>query len=192
LPSQAFDFVKEFKSETFEMMLGQEPDSWEGDFNPKQTLRGRVSEFNVWDSEISMEMVGEMAKCKTKHQGNIAKWEVGNCDFINTTPQNIKLEEFCAPFEKLFMVTEKMLFHEAITFCKIHDGYLYSPSLEEKNQQFLSMLKEKNDECVIPNIGHTEGTFNFSLKEGYNARKVNFSCVYSAYILKPVLFGQTL
>jgi len=51
------------------MMLGQEPDSWEGDFNPKQTLRGRVSEFNVWDSEISMEMVGEMAKCKTKHQG---------------------------------------------------------------------------------------------------------------------------
>ncbi|XP_023335729.1 uncharacterized protein LOC111706994 isoform X2 [Eurytemora carolleeae] len=161
LPSQAFDFVKEFKSETFEMMLGQEPDSWEGDFNPKQTLRGRVSEFNVWDSEISMEMVGEMAKCKTKHQGNIAKWEVGNCDFINTTPQNIKLEEFCAPFEKLFMVTEKMLFHEAITFCKIHDGYLYSPSSEEKNQQFLSMLKEKNDECVIPNIGHTEGVLSW-------------------------------
>jgi len=77
----------------------------------------------------------------------------------------MKLEEFCAPFEKLFMVTEKMLFHEAITFCKIHDGYLYSPSSEEKNQQFLSMLKEKNDECVIPNIGHTEGTFNFSLKQ---------------------------
>ena len=29
-------------------------------------------------------------------------------------------------------------------------------------------------------------------KQGYNARKVNCSCVYSAYILKPVLSGQNL
>ena len=26
--------------------------------------------------------------------------------------------------------------------------------------------------------------------QGYNARKVNCSCVYSAYILKPVLSGR--
>ena len=30
------------------------------------------------------------------------------------------------------------------------------------------------------------------LQQGYNARKVNCSCVYSAYILKPVLSGRTL
>ena len=28
--------------------------------------------------------------------------------------------------------------------------------------------------------------------QGYNARKVNCSCVYSAYILKPVLSGPNL
>ena len=28
--------------------------------------------------------------------------------------------------------------------------------------------------------------------QGYNARKVNCCCVYSAYILKPVLSGQNL
>ena len=29
-------------------------------------------------------------------------------------------------------------------------------------------------------------------KQGYNERKVNCSCVYSAYILKPVLSGWNL
>ena len=31
-----------------------------------------------------------------------------------------------------------------------------------------------------------------ALDQGYNVRKVNFSCVYSAYILKPVLSGWNL
>ena len=30
------------------------------------------------------------------------------------------------------------------------------------------------------------------LQQGYNARKVNCSCVYSAYILKPVLSWRNL
>ena len=28
--------------------------------------------------------------------------------------------------------------------------------------------------------------------QGYNVRKVNYGCVYSAYILKPVLSGRNL
>ena len=31
-----------------------------------------------------------------------------------------------------------------------------------------------------------------SVLQGYNERKVNCSCVYSAYILKPVLSGRNL
>ena len=35
-------------------------------------------------------------------------------------------------------------------------------------------------------------SYNESYHQGYNARKVNCSCVYSAYILKPVLSGRNL
>ena len=35
-------------------------------------------------------------------------------------------------------------------------------------------------------------TVKAELTQGYNARKVNCSCVYSAYILKPVLSGRFL
>ena len=55
------------------MMMRQEPDSWIGDFNPTQTLRGQVSEFNMWDFEMSLNMIAEIAKCKIKHREHIAK-----------------------------------------------------------------------------------------------------------------------
>lgn len=157
LTSGAFDFMDGYRDTTFDMMLGQEPDSWIGDFNPKQTLRGRISEFNVWNSKISFNMVSEMAKCKTRHQGNIAKWEIGNLVFYNTSAQSMQYEDFCAPSEKLFLVSDKMLLSEAIDYCKIHDAHLYAPSSEEKNEQLGAMLAKKYNSCVIPNIGHTEG-----------------------------------
>jgi len=37
-----------------------------------------------------------------------------------------------------------------------------------------------------------EITSKVPLTQGSNARKVNWSCVYSAYILKPVLYGRNL
>ena len=67
-----FDFVKEFRNETFDMMMRQEPDSWIGDFNPTQTLRGQVSEFNMWDFEMLLNMIAEIVKCKIKQSGHIA------------------------------------------------------------------------------------------------------------------------
>lgn len=149
--------MDEYRNETFDMMLGQEPDSWIGDFNPKQSLRGRISEFNVWDSVISMEMITEMAKCKIDHKGNIASWELEYVDFFNIEPMNMEYDDFCAPSGKLLMISEKMFFADAIDFCKIHGGFLYAPKSKEENEKLLELLKNKYEECREPNLGHTEG-----------------------------------
>ena len=45
---------------------------------------------------------------------------------------------------------------------------------------------------IVENTGHWNTAFTNGLNQGYNARKVNCSCVYSAYILKPVLSGGNL
>ena len=42
------------------------------------------------------------------------------------------------------------------------------------------------------NILQTVLNYHLWSIQGYNARKVNCSCVYSAYILKPVLSGRNL
>ena len=157
LTHDAFYFMNEYRNETFDMMLGQEPDSWIGDFNPKQSLRGRISEFNVWDSVISMEMITEMAKCKIDHKGNIASWELEYVDFFNIEPMNMEYDDFCAPSGKLLMISEKMFFADAIDFCKIHGGFLYAPESKEENEKLLELLKNKYEECREPNLGHTEG-----------------------------------
>ena len=157
LPGKAFDYLKDYKDETFDMMLGQEPDSWVGDFNPKQTLRGRISEFNVWDYQISMDMLAEMAQCKQGHKGNIAKWGTDYVDFYNVEAQDVDYAEFCTLPYKLMMISEKMLLSEAVGYCKIHGGYLHAPDTKEKNGKLLEMLRKKYDECRVPNLGHTDG-----------------------------------
>ena len=48
-------------------------------------------------------------------------------------------------------------------------------------------IKKKNLVCSVDYIHEKCG-----LNQGYNARKVNCGRVYSAYILKPVLFGRNL
>ena len=150
-----------YQDETFDMLLGQEPDTWVGDFNPKQTLRGRISEYNVWDYELSMEMLTEMAACQTTYKGNIAKWELDYVDFYNISPQEMKYKEFCAPSEKLLVMSDRMLLSEAIEFCKIHGGFLYAPDSAETNKKLLGLLNKKYQTCREPNLGHTEGVLSW-------------------------------
>ena len=49
---------------------------------------------------------------------------------------------------------------------------------------------EQSPETVTFSFSH--GVTLHTLHQGYNARKVNCSCVYSAFILKPVLSGRNL
>ena len=46
--------------------------------------------------------------------------------------------------------------------------------------------------CTVLDISQMYNFHNVWLGQGCNVRKVNCGCVYSAYILKPVLSGRNL
>ena len=67
--------------------------------------------------------------------------------------------------------------------------YMYISNLclltEEKQSETICINKYENWEAAL-NIAL------YSYTQGCNVRKVNCGCVYSAYILKPVLSGRNL
>ena len=62
------------------------------------------------------------------------------------------------------------------------------PCKKKKDTQTLAILSKIITNLVLKIFKNKKDCSN----QGYNARKVNCGRVYSAYILKPVLFGRNL
>lgn len=45
-------------------LIGQEPDSLRGDFNPMQAFRGRVANLNLWSAALAEDEILQLAECR--------------------------------------------------------------------------------------------------------------------------------
>lgn len=64
------------------LVLGQEQDSVGGDFDKKQSLKGMLSNVNVWDRVLSATHIKDMSRSCLRdewNEGNVYKWP----DFLN-------------------------------------------------------------------------------------------------------------
>ena len=56
------------------LVLGQEQDEVEGDFDDKQSFVGNLSGVNVWDHVISAHNISRMSEACTTEEGNVISW----------------------------------------------------------------------------------------------------------------------
>ena len=56
------------------LVLGQEQDKVEGDFEEKQSFVGNLSGVNVWDHVISPRNISRMSEACTAEEGNVISW----------------------------------------------------------------------------------------------------------------------
>ncbi|XP_017274854.1 pentraxin fusion protein [Kryptolebias marmoratus] len=57
------------------VLLGQDPDSYLGDFDAKQSFVGEISDVNLWDSVLSTGAVQDLFCGKRIQRGNVIDWE---------------------------------------------------------------------------------------------------------------------
>ena len=73
------------------IVLGQEQDSYKGDFESSQSLQGNLTSVNMWDRVLTAQEISELAKSCTAGEGNIVKWSdlkdkgEGEVKLINTS-----------------------------------------------------------------------------------------------------------
>ncbi|XP_073349815.1 C-reactive protein-like [Pagrus major] len=72
------------------VLLGQDPDSFLGDFEAKQSFVGKIFDVNMWDSVLSDSTIKDMVSGKRVPRGNIFDWETiqfrtnGEVEVLNT------------------------------------------------------------------------------------------------------------
>lgn len=72
------------------VILGQDPDVYLGDFDAKQSFVGDIQDVNMWDSVLPGSTIHDLFSRKTAYRGNVLDWETadlkvtGNVHVITT------------------------------------------------------------------------------------------------------------
>ncbi|XP_045892831.1 pentraxin fusion protein-like [Micropterus dolomieu] len=95
------------------VLLGQDPDTYEGSFDIKQSFVGEIYDVNLWDSVLSDSTIQDMFSGKRVTRGNVIDWE--------TTQLKINGETLVFQTETdtnyVEMVPQKPLELRAFTLC---------------------------------------------------------------------------
>ena len=67
-------------------MIGEEQDKYGGDFTPKESFIGDLSQLNIWDRELSNNEIYDLASTCGHDQGNVLAW----ADFHSRITGNVK------------------------------------------------------------------------------------------------------
>lgn len=148
--------------------LGQDQD-WPGDgFDEKQSFSGSLTEFNLWNYELSPENISSLASCDGLESGNViqwfslAQWNVSEVDLI--VQESTKM---CTviPIQNMLIVEDKVSNKELKWICDLLNGRIDVPMTKEdleKSLVFQSDLIEvlraemggNHSNCIIKNA-HT-------------------------------------
>ena len=148
--SPFYQVLKMSNSSNFSMLLGQEPDLFNGDFDPAQSFRGKISEFNLWNVTLSEHTIQNLANCNASLKGNILAWEKSFLTVYGTGFITVDYTNFCTPVKKLVPVFQRLSHDEAIAFCTVHGGYVYTPTSNETNKMLFEVFKNRTFECKQP------------------------------------------
>ena len=140
--------LKGFNGEQFTMILGQEPDQFNGDFDKTESLRGKLSEFNIWNYTLADNTIQNIASCRELTKGNILSWEKQYLTVFGVEFFDIEHSQFCQPVVYTVPVTKRMTQDEAEMYCNVHGGSVYTPTSKKSNADLLKLFNNSFQECI--------------------------------------------
>ena len=130
------------------IVLGQEPDSFNGQFSNTQLFNGELSEMNIWDTIVKDDEILSFGNCQKSMNGNILTWEEQWLKNHNAEINEISdTSNFCK-VEKLYLIYPKrMSINMARSFCNAHGGNLAAPASFDENKKVMDIIIKHKDVC---------------------------------------------
>ena len=129
-------------------LIGQEPDTFRGQYDRFQAFRGAISELNVWDIILTKEKINAIASCNERAHGNVVLWKENNFKLNNVNADYLSdFKSFCLSVENWFIFPQKYTYSSAVALCKAHGGYLYTPRNMQGNQVLLEEVSQYKQKC---------------------------------------------
>ena len=133
-------------------ILGQEPNIFNGEYDPAQLFNGEVSELNVWDTVLNDRVIMKMAHCEHWPKGTVLSWVQNS---IKNHGALIKgendAESFCKQQKRFVIFPQRQPLHVAKDLCASHGGEIIVPLSTEENDDMISILYKHMDICLEAN-----------------------------------------
>ena len=130
-------------------IFGQEPDSMRGKFDSNEAFLGELSELNLWNYELDMSNIENLAMCNVDLKGNIIGWEEKKMILHNVElTYRIDSNVLCSKFTKYVVFPQKLRYPEAREICEVHGGQLALPKSETENTNLLELIIKHKEACI--------------------------------------------
>ena len=130
------------------IILGQEPDSFNGKFSLTQLFNGELSEMNLWDAVLSDEEISSIGRCQKVVDGNILAWKREPFKNHNVHIDiNFAMDNFCKEEDKYLVFPKRVTLHMAKNFCHAHGGQLAAPQSPNENNDIMNILDKHKNVC---------------------------------------------
>ena len=130
------------------IILGQEPDSFNGKFSLTQLFNGELSEMNLWDRVLSDEEIASIGQCQKEGTGNVLawkrKWFKNHNVYID---MNFETDNFCKEEKKYLVFPKRVSLYMAKNFCHAHGGHLAAPQSSDENKEVMNILHKHKKIC---------------------------------------------
>jgi len=144
--------------------IGQDQDSMGGDFNPRQSWSGLISQFNVWNWALEDYFIENAAECRSDLLGNIIKWKeerwyVGKS---GVKMKNMPLFELCGSADdveaKYFLFPVKFEYHFYTAWCKNQGGEIAAPVSDENYHELMDIAEGMVNRDIHEKCLHASGS----------------------------------
>jgi len=144
--------------------LGQDQDSLGGDFNPRQSWSGLISQFNIWNGALEDYFIENAAECRSDLLGNVMTWKAENY-FLGAKGVKMKtmpLFELCGEADematKYFLFPMKFEYFFYTAWCKNQGGEIVVPMTDEGFHEVMDIAEGLVDKDIHEKCMHASGS----------------------------------
>ena len=138
------------------LIIGQEPDIIDGEFDVTQLFNGEISELNIWSDLLDEGDILDLAECTTSMKGNVMEWKKENFAMFQGSLKDIdNLKElFCTKDEMLVIFPQRHPLNIATRLCASHGGKIVTPKNKDQNDQVMNILRKHSTSCLNDDVPH--------------------------------------
>ena len=132
-------------------IIGQEPDTFEGGYDPAQLFNGELSELNIWSYLISDESIKELSLGTKMLKGDVISWHIDSFQFnqVQVIAQQ-SISTFVKDKKDLIIFPKKVSHKAAKSLCNVHGGEIVVPTNENEAIEIMDIVKKHESTCLIP------------------------------------------
>ena len=131
--------------------IAQEPDIFEGGYDPAQLFNGEISDLNMWSKVISDAEISSLADCSSSIRGDVIAWKKKKFTINEATVTDLKsISLLCEKKKTLVIFPEKTSYGGAKSLCDIHGGRLVTPYSKNEEDEILDVLEKHKESCLAP------------------------------------------